>query len=42
MELELPNDIESLKATVKKLLVEIEQLKAKNAVTTQIPQFSCS
>lgn len=34
MELELPNDIESLKATVKKLLVEIEQLKAKNAELT--------
>lgn len=31
MELELPNDIELLKATVKKLLLEIEQLKAKNA-----------
>ena len=31
MEPELPNDIESLKATVKKLLVEIEPLKAKNA-----------
>lgn len=34
MELELPDDIESLKAIVKKLLVEIEQLKAKNAELT--------
>ena len=34
MKLELPDDIESLKAIVKKLLVEIEQLKAKNAELT--------
>lgn len=34
MELELPDDIESLKAIIKKLLVEIEQLKAKNAELT--------
>ncbi|HUM44929.1 MAG TPA: IS66 family transposase [Fervidobacterium sp.] len=31
MELELPDDTESLKAMVRRLLVEIEQLKAKNA-----------
>ena len=34
MALELPDDIELLKAMIKKLLVEIEQLKAKNAELT--------
>ena len=31
MEKELPNDIDELKAIIKRLLVEIEQLKAENA-----------